>query len=161
MKLGRRTVEERFWKKIAPPNENGCRLWTAAKYLNGYGHFYVGKRDDGSHHHEGAHRYALMMTGVTIPEGSEVHHACPNGPNRACVEVSHLRVVTRKDHYPLDKKRIGEGQHCSKLTEDDVRWLRWVYTDGRYSQRQLARHLGVSQQLIRMAVNRKTWRHVR
>jgi hypothetical protein len=60
--------------------------------------------------------------------------------------------------YP--EKNRGERNGRAKLTEDDVRWIRWVYKDGRYTQRQLAKHLGVSKPVIGQIVRGESWAHV-
>ena len=42
-----------------------------------------------------AHRYALTIRGICIPDGYEVDHLCRN---RACCNISHLEVVTHKQN---------------------------------------------------------------
>lgn len=79
----RMSPEERMAHYTAPPNENGCRLWTG--WLNnGYGQ--VGVRGETRL----VHRLVLEMSGVDVPPQMHVHHKCAV---RACVEPTHLQVV--------------------------------------------------------------------
>jgi hypothetical protein len=52
----------------------------------------------------------------------------------------------------------GETQGLSKLTWDDVDFIRWAYSFGIFSQRRLAKFFSVSQSQIWCVVNERTWR---
>jgi len=62
-----------------------CLVWTGSRNGDGYGTISWG----GSN--RGAHRYAWEREHGPIPEGMKVDHKCWN---RACVEISHLRLAT-------------------------------------------------------------------
>jgi HNH endonuclease len=85
--------EERFAARIAPPDENGCEVWTGA-LDKGYGKVGAGA----SGRTERVHRRAWERAHGPIPEGRELHHECGN---KACVNVEHLRVVTPEEHRKL------------------------------------------------------------
>ena len=77
--------------KLAEP----CTLWSGAIEETGYGRRKVaGKMWM-------AHRYAYYVAHGDIPDGMVVDHLCFN---RACVEVTHLRLLTREAnavrHHP-------------------------------------------------------------
>lgn len=76
----------RFWSKVE--KGDGCWLWTGA--TDG-GHRY------GAFQYEGrvqrAHRVALALSGVTIPDGMDVDHLCRV---TLCVRPDHLEVVTHR-----------------------------------------------------------------
>ena len=67
-------------------------------------------------------------------------------------------TVTRGTRYQPDNR--GERQGCSKLTEEDVQEIRFLYRTGRYSQRTLADIFGVTQPAISRVLNRQTWQCV-
>lgn len=87
------TWATRFWAKVdmngpipeQRPDLGPCHIWTAATMGRGYGKFWLDGRL------QGAHRAALRLVGVDIPEGWQVDHLCRNEP---CVRPSHLEPVT-------------------------------------------------------------------
>lgn len=115
-------LEQRFWEKV---NKNGpvpehkpelgpCCEWTGAKDEAGYGRLYgvEGKN------YMRAHRIALKLFGILIPDGLEPDHLCRN---RACVKAiadergpAHLEVVTKAEN--VRRGRAGAAQrertHC-------------------------------------------------
>jgi len=76
------------------PQDYGCLLWTGARPGMGP---YGGFNHRGKWH--SAHRLALLLAGVEIPDGMTVDHLCKN---TLCVEVAHLRVVP-----PIANVRCG------------------------------------------------------
>lgn len=80
-----RSESERFWAKVLKTDT--CWLWTAGKNSKGYGIFYLSKP---SSPQIVAHRYSY---GQLIPEGLTIDHLCRN---KACVNPSHLEVVTMR-----------------------------------------------------------------
>lgn len=77
----------RFWSKVDKSGE--CWNWTAYRNRDGYGRFYL----NGSY--VNAHRLAWVMHNGSIPDGLTVDHVCRN---RACVKLSHLRLLTRGEN---------------------------------------------------------------
>lgn len=76
----------RFWAKVEDADPiTGCREWTAFRHPKGYGRVKFGNGD------MQAHRVAAVWAWGVMPEGTEPDHLCKN---RACVEVSHLEMVT-------------------------------------------------------------------
>jgi hypothetical protein len=99
---------ERFWEKVALPNENGCMLWLA--YVNpktGYGDLRMEPKT------VLAHRLSYELAHGPIPEGLQIDHLCRV---RACVAPGHLEAVTsqvnnlRSTCY--EKKRAKT--HCKR-----------------------------------------------
>lgn len=101
---------ERFWSKIGPQRDDGCREWTAGKFRYGYGAFLL----DGKLRK--AHRVMWELHFGPIPEGLFVCHHCDNPP---CVEVSHLFLGT-----PLDNMRdkIAKGRLVASPGERNGMW---------------------------------------
>ena len=82
----RRPLEEKFWEKV--DKTDGCWLWTAALYSNGYGHFRADHKD------HLAHRLAWKMI-VGDPVPTLLDHTCHV---RNCVNPAHLRPATVKQN---------------------------------------------------------------
>src|SRR5699024_8168874 len=92
--------------------DNGCVEWSGSSHSNGYGKIHT---PDGV---EYAHRYAWERVNGAIPAGMQVDHTCWN---RACVQVSHLRLVTVSQN----------GQYRSGPGRDSVSGIRNVCFDKR------------------------------
>ena len=77
------TPQEAFHARTA--RDGSCLVWTGALKENGYGAITVDGR--GTY----AHRWAWESANGSIPDGMQIDHTCWN---RACVELSHLRLAT-------------------------------------------------------------------
>ena len=106
----------KFWSKVNPiANENGCLLWTAGVYKDGYGVFW-GDR---------AHRVAWRLTFGHLDSRLQVLHACDTP---LCCNTNHLMAGTNIANL-IDRDRklrhgYGERNGRAKLTESDVRAIR-------------------------------------
>lgn len=97
---------ERFWIKVAHPDETGCRLWLGAKNGAGYGYF----RLDGQMRR--AHRVAYELVVGPIGAGLQLDHLCRV---RACVESTHLEPVTARENTmraDTASTRSAAATHC-------------------------------------------------
>ena len=95
-----RSILQRFFEKVGPPDANGCWPWLGAISTNkhghgGYGNFFLPCP-------KGGRKWIAMMAHVfsyefhthkQIPPGLEPDHKCRN---RACVNYEHLEPVTRQ-----------------------------------------------------------------
>ena len=71
----------------------------------------------------------------------------------------HMQQIWRIRSAKGRQARVtGNRNGSAKLTAEDVRWMRWAYADGRYTQARLAELYGVSQQGISDAILHRTWR---
>jgi HNH endonuclease len=156
-----RTVEDRFWAKVAKGGPQDCWTWTGCHDGYGYGHI----RIEG--HAVYAHRLSYELHHGPLPDGLYVCHNCPTGDNPSCVNPAHLFLGTAKDNTQdmLSKgrqryvSRPGEANPYAKLTDEIVLDIRRRITTGE-TKAALAREYGVSHVTISRIINRKTWKHL-
>jgi hypothetical protein len=83
----------RFWAKVK--RSDGCWLWTAATFKNGYGMFAAGRFANGKTDTRYAHRVAYELCIGQIPGGLQIRHSCDTP---ACCNPDHLRLGTQADN---------------------------------------------------------------
>jgi HNH endonuclease len=121
------SLDERFWSKVAEPFDahNDCWEWTAGK-SGGYGIFGVNRKP------LRAHRFAYEFFNGPIPLGFEPHHNCWN---KACVNPTHLELVSHSEHPRISAEVIDFGAfrrsktHCLRGHEFTVENTRLI-SDG-------------------------------
>jgi hypothetical protein len=148
------TEEERFWCKIDKRGEDDCWNWIGSK-RNNYGLFwYKGTNIS-------AHRFMYEMEIDVIPENMCVLHICDNS---LCVNPKHLRLGTQQDNIKdmVNKHRQATGINVfkSKLTEDDVRYIRNLYKLG-FDQGYIAGMFGGNQGWISNIITKRIWKDVK
>lgn len=98
-----------FWHRVLIGD--GCWVWLGKRNAYGYG-MVAGWRDGKEAF---AHRVALELSGIQIPEGMEADHLCRN---RLCVRPSHLEPVTHTENVRrgqvgvINKTRFAAMTHC-------------------------------------------------
>lgn len=151
------TKHTTFWEKADRAGE--CWLWRVSTDKYGYGQLtYQGR-------HRMAHHVSFELTHGEIPTGKCVLHTCDTP---ACINPDHLYLGTKKQNTAdmLQRGRDGHGRMPgstnpnAKLTEDDVRTIRWMHANGTLTNRRIAQHFGVTEALISIIVKRKAWKHV-
>jgi hypothetical protein len=142
--------EQRFWSKVALPNEDGCMLWGSGGLPNGYGVFHIDKVP------YLAHRVACVLAhGQPVGARSQAAHYCRH---RRCVAPWHLRWATSSENA-LDKRKdgtdsCGEKNPNARLTWDQVTQIR---ARAGTLQREFADKYGVSQSTISRARLGQCW----
>jgi len=149
-------IYNRFWEKV--DKGESCWQWTAGDNGEGYGRF----RHDNQK--VGAHRFSWEFHFGDIPDSMLVCHKCDNP---GCVNPDHLFLGTNQDNMNdmvkkgRNKIRVGAANNKTKLNVEKVKTIRFLYSKGNHTQRELAKMFGVGQPCIKDIVNRITWKHVK
>lgn len=96
-----------------------------------------------------------------IPDGLLVCHACDN---RLCVNPRHLFLGTFADNnHDRDRKGRqirGITHHKSKLTPEQVLYIRFAFSSGRATKTELARMFGITDTSVHYIIIGRNWRHL-
>jgi len=153
-------VEQRFWNRVGPATNQGCREWQGGQDTSGYGTVGIyGNRSTR------AHRVAWMLAnGRSLQHGEFVCHSCDN---RLCCEPSHLWIG---DHAANQADKRAKGRNVSPphfgerngqalLSEAEVLAIRLEYAKGLVDHLTLAKQYGVNRSTISMITRGTTWQH--
>ena len=111
-----------------------------------------------------AHRVAVVISGRELTRDQEACHHC-DWPR--CVNPHHLFVGDRSANV---RDAIAKGRHrgwvagdghvppLTKLDVEQVRVIRATLAEGRFTQAEIARHFGMSENQIQRINARRAWR---
>lgn len=154
MKLSKSDIR-RFWSKVV--RTEGCWIFTGSLTHNGYG------RLSANGHTYRAHRVAYEVSVGAVPDGMCICHKCDN---RICVRPDHLFLGTDidniQDRNQKGRQCKGSGHHSTKLSEEDVIYIRTVYKPHhpKCGASALARMYGVTHHAVLCVISGRSWSHV-
>lgn len=90
----RKNTAEQFEAKLAPPNGDGCILWTAALDNHGYGNYHTGMAG----RTRKAHRFAYERIHGPLDARTHLHHICRTP---RCCNPDHLRPLLPSEHMGI------------------------------------------------------------
>jgi len=153
-----------IWDHIEIKDLSSCWIRTKGKANYGYGIINTPERKQFR-----VHRLVWLSVFGGIPEGLFVLHKCDNPP---CCNPYHLFLGTQADNIRdmIEKGRrgktgykpgsqIGEKNYRSKLTEEDVREIRFYLGSG-ISHESISIMFDVSRGLITQINTGKIWNHI-
>ena len=139
---------------------NNCWEWQASKTASGYGI----TREPVTQRQIGAHRLAWMLSTGDDVYPAVVMHTCDN---TSCCNPNHLRAGTQKDNMQdmhrkdrwvyAPRNQSGERNPFAKLSDDDVKQMRELYTRG-VTQADLVRKFNATRQNVSLIVRNKSRR---
>lgn len=134
-------ARNRFWSKVSRGERWECWIYTAGIAGHKYGRFGDTSQPNGYTY---AHRFAYNISHPKpAPDDMLVLHIC-NNPR--CVNPLHLYVGTYSDNNQ-DTIRDGGSPH-RKLSDEEVREIRMLYSVGDTTHRKLATEFNVHKSSI-------------
>ena len=118
------------------------------------------------HEYVRIHKLVAIAFVEKVEGKNYVNHIDANKHNN---RADNLEWVTQKENIIHARKMglcsdtIGEQHHNSKLTEDDIRWIREndkATNGGKMLRKEIAKTLGISVTTVTHIANRKTWKHI-
>ena len=149
------SLREKFWSFVNKNTDTGCWEWIGYRNKKNYGMF----KALGDVFY--AHRTSWEFLIGEIPDGILVLHKCDNPP---CVNPEHLFLGTHQDNMD-DMSQKGRGRTSPKrgnnnphikISDEQVREIRSLYSTGDFTYYDLSDRYGVSYQLIGNIVNKKS-----
>lgn len=139
-----------------------CREWPGSRSPKGHGRIRWGASG-----YIAVHRLVWMAAHGDVPEvdgkPGQVLHRCDNPP---CFRLSHLYLSSHADNMRDRalagnyRQVFGEANGMHKLTEDQVRDIRWLYEDQGWLQDKIAESFGITQVQVSSIVRREAWPHI-
>lgn len=113
MRYGSTKLPPRFWAKVefgpdgfhsqTGKNLGPCWIWIGGLNPDGYGHWTIGSRTDGTRTGLGTHCSAWMAANGPIAKPLELDHLCRV---RACCNPLHLELVTHAENSNRCDRRV-------------------------------------------------------
>lgn len=147
-------------------NENGCHIcFSHSKDRHGYPQISVIK--NGKRTMTRLIRTLWEQNNSSIPDGLCVLHSCDTP---ACINLNHAWLGTQLENIQdcVNKRRLhvfnggqaGEKNNHAKLNNDDITYIRKVYTSVRGVRKRLAQIFNVDADYLTKIAHGKRWSHL-
>jgi len=151
--IAKRNNIEKFWDNIQIGPIDYCWLWTKSTRKGGYGHVKWEGKDCC------AHRLSYQFWyKCDIPSNLEVCHKCDNPK---CCNPTHLFLGTTldnvRDKVTKNRQARGTTNGKSKLTEDDVTKIKFLYKTKAITYTELGQMFCVSKSAIAHIIRGESW----
>jgi hypothetical protein len=138
--------ETRFWLKVKKNSGDRCWEWTAALRKEGYGNFWLKRRN------VDAHRFSYELANGPVPKGAFICHHCDNP---RCVRPDHLFQGTPKDNAQ-DMLKKDRKRGAVKLSVAMVKMIKRRLASGE-CHKAIAAGMGVSENIVYFIKQGRTW----
>ncbi len=134
--------------------DDKCWNWNGDKNQDGYGRIQINFKK------YFIHRIVYELIYGSIPKNLCVLHRCDN---RLCFNPQHLYLGTRNDNMKdmVQKNRsyhpIGEKNSNHKLTIEEVKEIRLLYSSKQYTQKTLSEKFNITRQHLSKIIKNKIW----
>lgn len=160
--MSKSNAPEMLWRSVRIKAADECWEWTGPVNSSGYGGFSCGGVLTGSH------VWAFKLRSGRWPKKKCVLHACDN---RRCCNPAHLFEGSKSDNsvdcwakgrnfyqrQPAARPK-GSAHRNAKLTDAQIVKIRMAYATGGWTQKQLGALHGVSQRVICLVVNGRSYK---
>lgn len=148
----------KFWSKVNK-RPDGVWEWTGTRLKFGHGHFYY------LGFYTLAHRISWELANGPIPTGMCVLH---KNDIPYDVNPDNLFLGTKndnnKDRHKKHRTKLPNNQGSkngqAKLSENQVRAIRYWWATGLFTQKQIGMSFGVQTKTISKILTNKRWQHV-
>lgn len=129
----------RFWARTKRVGD--CIEWQGCERSHGYGQFMF------DHRRLMAHRAALELSNIRIPDGMEVGHRCDN---KRCVNIDHLEIITHQENIKelRDRGAVTENE----VTDKTIRDVKELHRRG-FAKYQIAHRTGLYTRTVSRILN--------
>jgi hypothetical protein len=152
-----------YSKKYHPTQNRNCELKKLKSFDCGHGYLRIGIIINKIPQQFSVHR---LVAECYLPNPNNLPEVNHNDGIKTNNHVSNLYWCTssqNKPHaYDTGLKKIGEEHHKSKLTEEQVKWIRQHYIPRHreFGTRALGRKFKVHPSLIGYVIKNKCWKHI-
>lgn len=151
MKKGRKSNTPDSIKERIIIDDEGCWIWQGYKDRDGYGRMRLEGKE------RFTHRISYEAWVAPLEKDKVIMHLCDKP---ACCNPEHLKQGTQaennRDCADKGRKPKGSANGNAKLTEDQVIWMRHLFTRG-ISGEQLSKIFNVSRVQVRKILTFENW----